>query len=170
MEREIRYAPAEFRQAEGGNGGLGMVAGVVVKYGDTAILPFGRERIVAGAFAPLPTNGVRANVQHDRRRALAVLGRGLAFEDSPTELRASITLPDTTGGRDAAVLFREGVLTGLSLEMAVAKERRENGVRVVLRAAIVGLGMVDDPAYQSSVAALRQAVEGPDWASRPDWW
>ena len=104
---ELRYAPAEWREAADGPG---IIAGVVVRYGDVARVPGGRERIVAGAFNPLPQAGrMRANVQHTRERPVAVLGRGLTLHDSAAELRAEIVLPKTRDAEDVAELYRQNV-------------------------------------------------------------
>ena len=45
-EFEYRYGPLEFREKEGG---MGAVAGTVMRYGDVATLPFGQERMLPGA-------------------------------------------------------------------------------------------------------------------------
>ena len=60
----------------------------------------------------------------------------------------SINLPDTTAGRDAATNVRAGVLKGLSVEFRSEKETVRNGpVRIIEKAALVGVGLVDYPSY-----------------------
>ena len=137
--------------------------GVAVRYGDEAPLPGFRERFQSGAFGDVAALDVLANVQHDRSRLLARTGGGgLTFTDEVTALRATLDLPDTRDGRDAAALLRRGVLRGFSLEFRVEGERFEGGVRVVERAALRGLALVDRPAYGESVAAIakRAAAAG----------
>ena len=63
--------------------------------------------------------------------------------------------PDTTRGRDAATMMREGVLTGLSLEFYPEKEIRRGGMRVIQRAYVPRAGLVDSPSYTGSTAEVR---------------
>ena len=149
---ETRFSPVTFRD---GADGAGRVEGVAVRYGDTASLPGFRERFERGAFGDVAALDVIANLQHDRTRPLARTGGGgLTLADGPGALRAAIELPDTRDGADAAALLRRGVLRGLSLEFRVEGERFEAGVRIVERAALRGLALVDRPAYGDSLAAI----------------
>ena len=53
-------------------------------------------------------------------------------------------------------LVEAGVMQGLSVEMVVRSARFVDGVRIIERADLVGLGLVPDPAYtDSEVAAMR---------------
>ena len=150
---EHRFAaPVEFR--EGGTG-PGTVSGVAVRYGDEAQLPGFRERFQAGAFGDL--GDVILNVQHERSRPLARTGGGgLVLTDSPSTLRAVVDLPPTRDGEDVAELLRRGVLAGFSLEFRVEGkgERFDAAIRVVSHAKLLGLALVDRPAYGDSVAAI----------------
>ena len=157
---EYRFAVAEWRESASGPG---RVEGVALSYHDEAQLPGFRERFQAGAFGDVAMLNVLANVQHDRGRPLARTGGGgLALTDGPDALRATLDLPDTRDGHDAATLLRRGVLRGYSLEFRVEGERFEGGVRIVERAALRGLALVDRPAYGESVAAIaaRAAAAG----------
>ena len=127
------------------------VEGVVIRYGDVAHVGNLQERFTPGAFGKsIESSAIRVNWQHSRDRPIAVP----SFIDSPTELRAEFALPDTSDGRDARELLRQGVLTGLSVEFTPVEERFEDGVRVIERANIHGLGLVDYPAYRESLATL----------------
>lgn len=124
------------------------VHGVVVRYGETASIGDFRERFEPGAFGDtLASPALRVNLQHRRERPLAIP----RFDDTPTALHAAFTLPDTSDGRDARALMETGVLTGLSMEFVPVEERFEGGVRVISRAQMLGLALVDYPAYSQSL-------------------
>ena len=166
-EIEIRFAPFEIRSLDGAPG---ILSGVAVRYGDRAeILPGVFERFEAGAFgADVAKSTVIVNRQHDRAAPLGRAGGLLRLSDSPTELRAELTLPTTRDGEDVAELVRQGVLRGFSIEFRAKVDRIENGnTRVVESAELRGLSVVDDPAYGESVVALRARIELP--ARRRAW-
>ena len=99
------------------------------------------------------------NRQHDRRVPLARSnGGGLSLEDSPESLTMAATLPETPEAASTLELVRTGVLRGLSVEFRAIRETFENGVRVIHEALLTGLGVVDRPAYQSSVVEARAEV------------
>ena len=151
-QTEYRFAPVELRA---GGAGPGTVEGVAVRYGDEARLPGFRERFAPGAFGNVAALDVVANVQHERGRPLARTGGGgLTLADDTANLRAALELPATRDGEDAAELLRRGVLAGFSVEFQVGDERFEAGVRVVERARLIGLALVDRPAYGDSLAAI----------------
>ena len=149
MER--RYA--ELRQ-EGRR-----LLGTAIRYGEIATLPFGHERFEPGAFAPL--SDVILNVQHDRGRPLARTGGGgLMLHDDPTELRIEASLPDTQVGNDTLSLVKAGVLRGLSIEFQATEERMDGNVRIVQRARLSGVAVVDSGAYPGSVVEARRRGRG----------
>ena len=139
------------------------LSGVAIRYGDLATIrhPVTRElmqdRIEAGAFGDLTRADVTLDLQHDRRRLLSRTGSGLAFENSGSELRMTATLPETRDADDALELVRSGVLRGLSVEFHTRSERRDHGVRVIQRAHLVSIGVVDSPAYKGSLVEARRA-------------
>ena len=134
-----------------------LLSGVVVRYGEVARLDFGQERILAGAFAPV--GDVILNAMHDRQKPLARTGGGgLTFTDSADALRMAADMPETREAADTLKLVRSGVLRGLSIEFHAMRERQDAGVRVIERAHLVGLGVVDRPAYKDSTVAVRSAV------------
>lgn len=135
-----------------------LISGIAVRYGDIAELPWGRERIAPGAFGDVAALDVIANVQHRRERPLArTSGGGLILTDDAAALTADIALPDTADGRDVRELVNKGVLRGLSVEFY--PEELEQGVdaTIIRRATLVGLGIVDRPAYSDSVIARYKA-------------
>ena len=136
------------------------LSGVAVRYGDTATLPWGRERVERGAFAPV--GDVILNAHHDRAAPLARTGAGLALQDTAERLAFAADLPATRAADDVLELVRAGVMRGASVEMRVTAERFESGVRVIERATLSAIGIVDTPAYsESEVEARRAAIPAP---------
>ena len=145
MEPEVR-AGLEFRVSGR------TLSGVVLRYGDVS--PEHRERFVPGAFAPVPD--VPLNVQHDAR--MRVLDPGaFILTDTERELSIRAELP---AGSAALSLVRRGGLNGYSPEFHVRSERREAGIRIIERAVLVGIGLVDQPSYPDSLAEVRRAGGG----------
>ena len=148
MTIEFRSRPVELR-AEGRQ-----LSGVVMPYNERALMPWGGERFEPGAFQPL--GDVKLNLQHQRTTLLTRTGAGLELIDGPDALRMVAALPDTTAARDAVELVRAKVLQGLSVEFSARQERLENGDRVVSRAVLSGVGIVDDGAYASATVEARR--------------
>ena len=155
---EYRYTPLEFRAVDGQPG---IVEGVAIRYGNEAKLPGFRESFQAGAFGDISASDVIVNIQHQRTRPLARTGGGgLTLEDSAQHLRARLELPATRDGQDVAELLKRGVIRGFSIEFAVGQQRFEAGLRIVERARLLGLALVDRPAYGDSLAELaKRAAE-----------
>ena len=122
------------------------LSGVAMRYGDVS--PDFRERFVPGAFGTLPQT-IAVNLQHD---SSIVVAERAALADGPRELRVRADLPE---GSAALKLVRRGALNGFSIEFKATSERREAGVRVVERATLSGLALVDRGAYRGAVAEVR---------------
>ena len=138
-----------------------VLAGVAIRYGDTARLPWGRERFEPGAFGAVEAADVIMNVAHDRGRPIARTGGGgLVLADDTEALTIRATLPQTREADDALELVRSGVLRGLSVEFRAEAERAEGGTRIVEAAALTGLGLVDSGAYPGSTVEARAAATG----------
>jgi len=144
---ERRFSPVE---VEGRT-----LRGVGVRYGDVARMPFGRETFEAGAFGDVASLDVRLNVQHNRDRLIARTPATLQLVDGPDALRIAAQLPETREADDALTLVRAGVLRGLSLEFRAGNAPVLDGVRTVRRAGLLGLGLVDTPAYPASTVEAR---------------
>ena len=56
--------------------------------------------------------------------------------------------------------MRRGVLKGASVEFVSLRERTIAGVRRISRAALLRIGIVDDPAYPGSTVEARAKGEG----------
>ena len=156
---ERRYI--ELRQGPGRT-----LEGVAIRYGDVAPMPWGAERFESGAFGDVGSADVLLNVQHDRGRPLARTGGGgLVLADTPDALTIRADLPVTREGDDALALVRAGVLRGLSVEFRAVAERIEAEVRVIERAALAAIGLVDTGAYPGSTVEARQRKRGQTLAA-----
>ena len=110
-----------------------------------------RERFAAGSLV-WPDNGVILNVQHDRKQPIM----RVQPEIRGSEVVVDVPLPDTMRGRDAAVMVRNGTLTGLSVEFRAEVDGMVNGMREIRRARLLAAGLVDDPSYRGSTVEVRQ--------------
>ena len=128
------------------------VSGVAVAYGDVS--PQWQERFTPGSIELEPV--LNLNVQHDRGRPVAGYpDGGLRFTDSPEAMEVSAELADTSEGRDAWTNVRGRILRGFSLEFVALEERLEGALRVIERAALVGIALVDRPSYPASTVQAR---------------
>ena len=121
-------------------------------FGD--ISPEHSERFLPGAFGPAPSAPL--NIQHDRN--MVVLDAGdyeLTDTARALEIRAELA-----AGSAALELVRRGALNGFSVEFHSRKERRESGIRVIERADLAGVGLVDQPSYPESTAEIRRGGGG----------
>ena len=151
----------------------GVIEGVLIPYGVASrIGGVFTEEFRAGSMRI--SDAILANRQHDRARPLARIGHGLTLTDSPTELRASIELPDTIEGRDTRALIEVGVLRGLSAEFrAIRDEWPAPDRRIVHEAVLRGLAVVDDPGHEGAVIEeVRARLATSTSTSHPDldWW
>lgn len=150
-----------------------LLSGTVVRYGQQADLRAFRESIVAGAFV---FDDVTLNIQHDRGRPVARTGAGLRLTDGPDDLRMEARLPETRNATDALEAVRAGLIRGLSVEMEVREqdwEDRPDGAHRIIRSAnLLGIGLVDRPAYAGSEveARARQILSQRPKAKRRIWY
>ena len=154
---EHRYSLTEIR-LEGR-----VLSGVALRYGDTAKLPWARERIDPGAFGDLARADVILNSMHNRAIPLARTGGGgLELIDSTEALQIRASLPETTACNDVLSLVRGKVLRGLSVEFRADKESwsQSEKLRTIMRARLLAIGVVDIPAYpQSTIDAMRRKYQ-----------
>ena len=140
-----------------------VLEGRAITYGDVARVGSSRERFVPGAFGSLEGADLLLNVQHDRGRVLARSGGGgLVLTDSATALEVRAELPETRESDDTLKLVEAKILRGFSLEFVALRERMEGPTRVLVQARLVGLAVVDKPAYRASTIAARAEVETPN--------
>ena len=127
------------------------------------------ERFEPGAFGDVSKLDVMLNRQHNRSQPIARTGSGgmeLTADGKALEVRAR--LPKTREADDTLALVKAGVLRGLSVEFVARRERMEGGTRVIERADLVAIAVVDKPAYPAAQVSTRQADTG-DGGGCP-WW
>ena len=122
-------------------------------------MPFGREKFEAGAFSPI--GDVLLNAHHARSAPLARTdGGGLVLTDSVEALRIVADLPATREADDVIELVRKKVLRGLSIEFRAAEERLEGNLRIISRAALAAVSVVDTGAYPDATVEARRRGGG----------
>ena len=134
--------------------GEGVIAGTVVRYGDVAAFGEWSETFEPGS---LTFDDPIVNLMHRREAPVARLGAGLTLSDSTASLTARVDPPDTRYGREARELVEARILRGFSMEFVAEDERLDGRRRVVRAARLVGIGLVDRPAYPDSAVAARFA-------------
>ena len=144
---EHLFAPLELRQDETRES-PGRLTGVLLRYEERA---GDRAEMFTRGSLYWPPEGVIVNQQHNRQMLIT---RVIPFLDGD-EVRIDVALPNTTAGRDAATNVREGILTGLSVEFQSEKEGRRNGLRIINRARLGGMGLVDSSSYKGSTVEVR---------------
>ena len=122
------------------------LTGVAVRYGE--ISPQFRERVEVGAFNPLPT-AIPINLQHDENIELVANAQ---LTDTDTELRVSAELPPRSGYLE---LVKRQSLNGFSIEFIPERERMDGGIRVIERAKLTAVALVDTGAYPSARPEVR---------------
>lgn len=146
MEKRHRRFNLEYR-ADDDSGSMS-VMGTAIRFGDIAELPWGKERIEPGA---LQFDDVILNRGHDRALPLARTGGGgLILEMDSDSLRFKAKMPDTSISRDTMTMIENSLLRGASLEFMVNESRFEDDMEVISRGEVVGIGLVDRPAYPQS--------------------
>ena len=150
--------------------GARILAGVAIRFGDVALLPWGRERFERGAF-DLDGADVILNSQHARDVPLARTGGGgLTLADAGDALEIRAELPDTRAADDVLILVRGKILRGLSIEFRAEDETMLGGVRVIRRAELRGIGVVDRPAYADSVITAMRSKYAAERGARRRFW
>ena len=100
------------------------------------------------------------NLQHDDALTIGSTGDVLTLTDSPAELRMVAELPAGDVYDSVLALVGDDLTRGLSAEFRALNERLTNGVRVIQRATLPALGIVDDPAYSASGVEVRRRGRG----------
>ena len=138
-----------------------VLSGVLIRYGDEAKMPWGgRETFMPGAFGDVAQADVILNLMHQRQRPLARTGGGgLTITDDNKEVRIRADLPRTKDADDALELVRTKVLRGLSSEFAPTNERNQGNLRIIYKARLGGMGLVDIPAYSQSKVEARNQID-----------
>lgn len=140
------------------------LTGYAAVFNSEAPLPGFVEVIRAGAFAKSLATGsnIRA-LWHHQTDALLGTTRGgtLTLHEDAKGLRFELALPDTTHGRDLAVLVDRGDVAGCSFGFRVTdggdrwEQRGGQLVRELLEVDLHEITLTHDPAYQDTTVALR---------------
>ena len=122
----------------------GRLTGTLLVYEERAL---DRPEVFREGSLTWPDEGVILNVQHNRQALITrftptVEGRALKLD---------VPLPDTTMGRDAATMVRNGTVTGLSVEFEPIEEGRRGGLRELRRAMLKAAALVDSSSYRTTV-------------------
>ncbi len=129
------------------------LVGPVVRYGEVS--PTHRERFEPGSLSPL--GDVVLNLGHRRLQALA-FGDRLELRDTPEAFMVRARLPRIPAADVALDGVRSGVYTGFSSEFKAREEVRESGIRVIRRAYLVGVGLVESPSYERNTVEVRRRI------------
>ena len=125
------------------------LTGTVMVYGDRAHSR--RERFEAGSLELAPVTHL--DYEHDRSRILAYSpDGGLELKDDGDAMRMTATLPFAD---HVLQQVRAGERTGLSVEFRAIKERTENGIRIIEKALLRGVGLLKSPDYGASRVEAR---------------
>ena len=82
-------------------------------------------------------------------------GGGLVLTDSLAALRMTANLPATTMAANAMTLVRDKVVRGLSVEFDALREYRDGDIRVIARAKLGDIALVDRGQYKQSIVEAR---------------
>lgn len=160
LEHRSLLEPPEFRSA---NGKL-VAAGVAMRYGAKS-KPIGgqfREVFLPGAFTrTIDHQDVQSHNEH-HGPYLARTGAGtLRLTDTRSELGYEIDLPDTSAGRDAAVLLERGDIKGSSIgfrsipkQVAWSVDTDGMSLRSISEAKLSRVDLTIAPYYPDSTAEM----------------
>ena len=129
--------------------------GTVVRYGAPG--QGGMEQFAPGAFVG-GLDDVLLNVQHRRDRPLARYPGSMTLTDGAEALTMEAAMPETRDGDDALTLVKARVLVGLSVGFVALSERWERDVRIIERATLDHVAIVDRPSYPDSRVDARAGV------------
>ena len=160
-QRRVTVNEFEIRNATEGDG-MTFVGLAAAFNSPSQPLPF-IERIAPGAFSRSlrSRNEIKLFVNHDTSRVLASKRAGtLRLSESGRGLEVEADLPDTTDGRDMAVLLKRGDIDSMSFGFSVPKggdswsddgqERELREVRLHEVSIVTGF-----PAYEATAATVR---------------
>ena len=142
-----------------------------MRYGMPTNIGIGKELFQAGAFGDVSGLDILLYRQHTRALALARTkptdaddyGR-LVLDDNEKRFLIQASLPDTTDSRDTLELVKAKILRGLSVEFKPLQVRWDGLTRVIQKARLSGISVVDKPAYADSAVELRWADMAKDAA------
>lgn len=124
------------------------------------------EKIAPGAFRSSLTNDIRALWSHNPDMVIGRTTNGsLKVMEDERGLAFDLALPDTTQGRDAFTLIKQGFVTGVSFGFRVKKDswtRGENGaphLRTLEEVELIEVSPTAFPAYTETSVSSRSTDE-----------
>lgn len=154
------------------------LTGYAAVFNSEAVLGDFSEVIRHGAFAKSLATGsnIRALYHHQGDALLGTTrGGSLQLREDAKGLAFELALPDTSHGKDLAILVGRGDVAGCSFGFRVAPggdrwERRGSDLlRELLDVDLVEITLTSDPAYQDTTVAMRSRSAGPWTDSRHLW-
>ena len=140
------------------------LSGYAAVFNSEANLGAFSEVIRPGAFAKSLATGssIRALYHHDAHALLGTTRGGtLQLREDAHGLAFELALPDTTHGRDLAILVDRGDVAGCSFGFKVPdggdrwEQRGAALVRELIDVELVEITLTSDPAYQDTTVAMR---------------
>lgn len=135
------------------------LTGYAATYGVETRIGEYRERIKHGAFARTLSEGrdILALADHDQHKVLGRTSSGsLVLRDDGHGLHFSLTLPDTTAGRDVAALAQRGDLGGASFGFIARDETWHGDLRELADVELHEISMISGwPAYRCNQISIR---------------
>lgn len=140
------------------------LSGYAAVFNSEANLGDFQELIRPGAFAKSLATGsnVRALYHHNSEALLGTTRGGtLKLKEDAHGLAFELALPDTSHGRDLAILVDRGDVSGMSFGFRVApggdrwEQRGKQLVRELLAVDLMEVTLTADPAYQDTTVAMR---------------
>ena len=134
------------------------VSGTAVVYGDEARPgPGWRERFEPGSIKV--REGINLTVQHRRDQPIA----RPTFTDGRDRLTFEAEVAPGARGDQALADVRNGLLRGASLEFHARRARPVGTTRVIEKALVTGISLVDRPSYPESRIHMRAAPDRAAW-------
>ena len=154
------------------------LTGYAAVFNSEAVLGDFSEVIRQGAFAKSLATGsnIRALYQHQGDALLGTTRGGtLQLREDAKGLAFELALPDTTHGKDLAILVGRGDVAGCSFGFRVApggdrwEQRGAPLVRELIDVELVEITLTSDPAYQDTTVAMRSRSANVCTDSRRLW-
>lgn len=148
------------------------LSGYAAVFNSEAVLGDFTEVIRQGAFAKSLATGsnIRALYHHQGDALLGTTRGGtLQLREDAHGLAFTLALPDTTHGKDLAILVDRGDVSGCSFGFRVApggdrwEQRGKQMVRELLAVELLEVTLTADPAYQDTTVAMRSMPGQSFW-------
>lgn len=168
IEIRVRADRVEFRDATAGAPSAGVLAGYAAVYERLSQNLGGFvEKVAPGAFAQTlaDNNPVLARYNHDDNRLLGTTeAETLRVASDDTGLPYEVDLPDTSVGRDVAVLAKRGDVRYSSFAFRTLEDSwsvTDQGfpLRTLVKVQLVDVAPVNNPAYRDTSVGMRSLAE-----------